>query len=350
MSMGRKPTVNNHLPPQMRARKRGDVIYYYFDFGGKPRKEKSLGKDYVLAVQEWSKLQCKSIPNNATITFKMACDRYMRDILPNKPANTQKDYNKAFKNILKYFDNPPAPINSIQAHHVRDYLDLRGKEATTRANRERSVISLVWNHAREWGYTNNPNPCLGVSGFKENRRTVYIEDNVYNAVYEFADQPTKDALDLGYLTAQRPSDVVKMSQTDIKDDILFVKQNKTDARLRISIKGELKTLLTRIETRKAEFKVRSLALIVDEYGKPLSQRAIWARFDKARELAVKQYPKLKESIEEYQIRDLRAKGGTDKAIKDNDIRTAQKLLGHASSSMTERYIRNRVGDFVEPTK
>lgn len=351
MRMGRAPTINTNLPPHMRARtQKSGKTYYYYDTGGKPRKEIPLGNDYVLAVQKWAELQQRPIPQNSIITFKMACDQYVREILPTKPAGTQKDYNKAFKNIIKFFDNPPAPIDSIQANHIRQYLDWRGKQATTRANRERSVISTVWNHARAWGYTNNTNPCQGVSGFKEKPRSIYIEDKIFNLVYDLADQPTKDALDLSYLTAQRPADVIKMYETDIQDGVLFVDQGKRGAKLRITIKGMLKTLLDRIQLRKAEFKVRSLALIVDEFGKPLSQRAIWSRFDIARKLAAEQNPKFKAEIEAYQIRDLRAKGVTDKVSNDGDIRGAQMLAGHASESMTQRYVRARIGESVEPTK
>lgn len=334
----------------MRRRVKKGHTYYTYDMGGKPRKEISLGKDYVLAVQKWSQLQSKPIPENATITLGMAIKRYREDVLINKPAGTQKDYNKAITQILKYFDNPPAPINAIQAKHVRQYLDIRGKEATTRANRERSVLSLIWNQSRAWGYTNNENPCHGVSGFAEKKRTIYIEDKIYQAVYEYADQPTKDALDLAYLTAQRPADVIKMYETDIQDSILFVIQNKTGEKIRISVIGELKQVIDRIAKRKEPFKVRSLRLIVDETGKPLSQRAIWERFNIARKIAAEHNPKLSDDIKAYQIRDLRAKGGTDKAIQSQDMRKAQQLLGHSSVVMTERYVRQRIGHFVEPTK
>ena len=350
MKMGRKSTVNTNLPPNMRSRVKKGHTYYSYDLGGKPRKEIQLGKDYVLALQKWTELQKQPLPKGIVITFKMACNKYREEVMPDMPAGTQKDYNKAINQLLKYFDNPPAPLDAIEAKHVRAYLDMRGKQATTRANRERSVISTIWNHAREWGYTNNINPCQGVKGFKETVRSVYIEDKVYQAVYAEADQPTKDALDLAYLTAQRPADVTKMYETDIQGDRLAVKQNKTDVKIKISIQGELKDLLDRIDARKKAYKVRSLALIVDETGKKLSQRAIWERFNKARKLAADNNPKLRAEIEEYQIRDLRAKGGTDKAIETNDIRKAQELLGHSNVTMTERYIRKRIGHFVEPTK
>jgi integrase len=350
MPMGRKATVNLNLPPQMRARVRNGTTYYFYDAGGKPRKEISLGKDYVAAVQKWTTLHNHTIPKNAVVTFKMACDRYMNDVLPTKTSATQKDYLKCFSNILKFFNNPPAPLDAIEAVHIREYLDFRGKQATTRANRECSVISTVWNHARSWGYTNNPNPCEGVKRFKETKRTNYISDQVYQIVYDLACQPLKDAIDLGYLTGQRPADIIKMYETDIQNDVLLVTQNKTKAKIKIAIKGQLKTTLNRILERRKAFKIRSLALVLDEHGKPLSQRAIWARFDKVRSLAILQNPTLKSEIENYQIRDLRAKAGTDKAVNDHDIRSAQKLLGHSNITMTERYVREISGQFTDPTK
>ncbi|HNZ56947.1 MAG TPA: hypothetical protein PKL58_06265, partial [Methylophilaceae bacterium] len=59
MVRGRRPTVHANLPPHMRARVRGDTTYYYYDTGGKPRKEISLGKVYVEAIRRWSELEGK---------------------------------------------------------------------------------------------------------------------------------------------------------------------------------------------------------------------------------------------------------------------------------------------------
>lgn len=52
----------------------------------------------------------------------------------------------------------------------------------------------------------------------------------------------------------------------------------------------------------------------------------------------------------FQLRDLRAKAGTDKADSAGDIRQAQRQLGHTSVAMTKHYVRNRRGDKVGPTR
>lgn len=349
-SMGRIPTKNLNLPKGMRAREqKSGKVYYYFDLGGKPRKELPLGDDYAIAVKKWAELSENKLPESAQVTFRMVWEQYAKNNMLDLSVNTQKDYVKCSRQLLKFFDNPPAPLDSIRPVHIVQYLEWR-KDAKVRANHERRLFNLLWNMARSWDYTTLANPCTGIDGYVEKSRDIYIEDDVYNAVYQEADQPLKDALDLAYLTAQRPADVTKMAETDIKDGILFVTQNKRDAKLRIAIKGELDMLIKRILKRKSLYKVRSLALIVSETGKALSQRAIWERFDKARKQAVLANPKLKADIEAYQIRDLRAKGGTDKAIDSDDMRQAQKLLGHSSVTMTERYVRRKRGEKVEPTK
>jgi len=40
----------------------------------------------------------------------------------------------------------------------------RSSSAKARANREKALLSRLFNEAREWGYTDAPNPCQGVSG------------------------------------------------------------------------------------------------------------------------------------------------------------------------------------------
>ena len=120
-------------------------------------------------------------------------------------------------------------------------------------------------------------------------------------------------------------------------------QNKTGTNLRINIVGELATLLQRIATRKAGYKIRSLALIVDENGQRITASSLREHFDRAREKA---------GIEKaaFQFRDIRAKAGTDKTESSGDIRQAQMQLGHSNITTTEIYVRNRKGKKVDPTK
>ncbi len=146
-------------------------------------------------------------------------------------------------------------------------------------------------------------------------------------------------MDLAYLTGQRPSDVLSLSEMDVRDGVLNVQQAKTRAKLRISAAGELEELLRRIRARKSAYKVHSTRLIVNE--RMIGVNAMSRKWAKACELA---------GVTGLQFRDLRAKAATDKADTSGDVRAAQKQMGHSSVVMTEHYTRNRRGAKVTPTR
>lgn len=217
---------------------------------------------------------------------------------------------------------------------MREYLDRRGQVAKVRANREKALLSHVFNCAREWGYTDVANPCAGVRGHKETGRDRYIEDSEFQAVWDNAHFTVQDAMDIAYLTGQRPSDVLGIRRTDMREGVLFFTQRKTGKKLRVIIEGELKEVIARIMAR--PHKVTGLWLIQDENGQPLSYTTLRSRFDRAR----------REAKVSFQFRDIRAKSATD----TENLAHAQKLLGHKTRSMTEHYTRNRKGERVSPLK
>lgn len=351
--MGRKPTVNLNLPKGMRARRKpSGIVYYYLDTGGKPRKEVPLGPDYTTAVQKWTELLVNHTA--PAITFKDVSDRYLIEVVPTKAKRTQQDNIKELAKLLEFFNDPPVPLDQIEPQHVRQYMDWRGKTAKTRANREKALLSHIWNFARSKGITALPNPCRGIEGYEERgRKDVYIEDEIYNAVYQAANQTLRDALDLAYQTGQRPADVLRMDETHIRNNLLAVAQGKTGAKLRISLnnqdgtRNELGALIDAIIVRKRAAKVNTLALIWGRDKQRWTASGLDNAFDRARADAAKAHPKLAAQIRNFQFRDLRAKAGTDKADAQGLVE-AQRQLGHASVTMTEHYVRR--GNVVTPTR
>lgn len=287
------------------------------------------------------------------ITFRDVAERYQREVLPTKAMRTQKDNLSELANLLQFFDNPPAPLEAIEPVHVRQYLDWRGQTAKVRANREKALLSHIWNFARERGITALPNPCRGVKGFTESGRDTYIEDEVLAAVREAGSQPLRDAIDLAYLTGQRPADVLRMSATDIRDGVLHVRQGKTGTVLRMLTAGpdgqanELGQLLQRLGEAKRARRVADIALVCGANGMRMTPSALDNAFDRARAKAITAHPKLADRIKAFQFRDLRAKAGTDKADSAG-LLEAQRQLGHASVTMTEHYVR--LGTKVSPTR
>ncbi|UGB46947.1 tyrosine-type recombinase/integrase [Frateuria edaphi] len=344
--MGRRPQRPEAVP-RLRVRKKpSGKVFYYYDHGlvdGK-RREEPLGGDYGLAIKRWAEIEHAGAEKPAAVvTFRYVADRYRGEVIPTKAAATQKDNARELKQLITFFDDPPCPLDAIEPQHVKQYLKWRGEKAKVRANREKALLSHIWNWARGEGYTTLPNPCAGIKGFRETGRDVYVEDEMYTAVWQEAGQPLRDAMDLAYLTGQRVADTLKMDERDVRDGFLHVAQGKTGAKRRIEVTGALAALLARIAERKVGYKVHATRLVVAEDGQPLTYNMLQGSFYRAREAA-------EIDPQAFQFRDLRAKAGTDKADAVEDIRQAQRQLGHASVTMTEHYVRNRRGAKVTPTK
>ena len=346
----RKAETRN-LPPRRyqwtRPRKSGKdwIAYYYLDLNGKAI---PLGKDLDLARIKWAELEAKDKPLDLR-TMKGIFDRYIRDIVPKKAARTQKDNLAEIKQLRPMFDS--APIDSITPATIAGYRDAR--TAKVRANREIAILSHVFNMAREWGLTTKENPCQGIRKNKETPRDYYANDVVWDAVYKKAAQELKDAMDLAYLTGQRPADVLVMRKDDVEGDYLLVQQNKTHKKLRIQINAggtanTLGQLITKITERNAHH--LSSYLIVSRHGKRMTATMLRKRWDlareKARQLAIEMGDMLLAGrIGEFQFRDIRPKAASEII----DVGEASLLLGHTKGDITERVYR-RVGAIAKPSK
>lgn len=342
--MGRRPTTNLNLPSHMRKRVRGERVYYFFDTGEKPRKEISLGTDYIRALQKYAELSISAM-HKSTVTFGDAIDKYTLEEMPKLAKNTQKGFKSDIKHISAFFST--APIDQVRPMHIRKFLD-RHKNIPTTANRCKRVFSTIWNHARGWGYTDLPNPCEGIEGHSLKKRMMYITDDLYAAVYKHANKPLKDAMDLAYLTGQRPADALGMTEFDLVNDVLIVTQDKTKKPLRIIVSGELKNLIDRIHARKESHEVVTGALLVNLQGRRLTAAMLRNYFDDARKASIAEDPEIEKYIKQFQFRDLRAKAADDVS----DSRTEQEasdLLGHDNVKTTQKHYLRR-GRTVSPTK
>lgn len=351
----RPKTTGYKLPPRMIARRRtlksGKVWtgYYYNgrDEEGK-RQEIALGTDLVAAKRKWAELECAEVPADATL-MKYVFDQYERDILPKKKASTQRENMLCLKQLRATFEK--APIDAITPQDIAVYRD--GRTAPVRANREIALLSHAFNMAREWGYTKRDNPCRGVRKNKEKPRDYYAEADVWEAVLAAGSQALQDAMNLAYLSGQRPADVLKMSKTDIRNDELHVLQNKTRhaLRIRLHVDGqptELGACVDRLLARPV--KSMSGELVCTETGQRLTLKMLRDRFDAGRKAAAAKAVKagkddLAARIKAFQFRDIRPKAASEISSLDD----ASKLLGHTDNQITQRVYR-RVGESVKPTK
>ena len=354
--MALKSSGNRDLPPRMlrrtRKRKNGRIwVSYYYDGrdeNGK-RKEIPLGPDLYEAKVKWAKMEYRN-PPKIVRNMGEVFDRYEARIIPGKKPRTQQDNLKELKQLRKAFDN--APIDAITPQVVAQYRDAR--TAKVRANREIALLSHVFTIAREWGMTEKANPCAGVRRNKETPRDFYADSAVWDAVYVQAAQELKDAMQLAYLTGQRPADVLKITVNDLSDDFLMVSQGKTQKRLRISLRFEgmdtkLSMFIKDLMERRILSGIRNSRLITNTGGLRMSAQMLRNRWDEARMKAVKQAigdnnPELAASTRQFQFRDIRPK-----AASEIELEHASRLLGHSKEEITRKVYR-RKGEIVRPTE
>lgn len=324
--MGRHPSVNRNLPPRMRARRRGDRTYYFYDTGGKPRHEIPLGTDYILAVQQWATLHQAEPTERMTVAWLVG--KYLAG--PDYNAlgtGTQADYKFAIDKIVEHFGD--APLDQVKASHVTLYIERRSLSSKHRALREKAILSMLFNWAIARDFCKF-NPAGAVKTKRlPGRKHIYITDDMLDAVYAEAPQDLKDAIDLAYYIGQRPGDLLDMTLVRIRDGMLEYRQNKTGTAQRIALVGGLKEVIDRIQARKTEHKVASMFLLVNERGQKMTRAMLRSRFETARTAAGI-------SGADFQFRDLRRKSGTD--LRDQaGLDAAQDLLGHRNQAMTEHY-------------
>ena len=219
---------------------------YYHVTSTAPRKWTPLGRGRARALLEWARIEGTE-PDPNVRTFEVIALRYEREVMPGKAARTQRDNLIELDRLRAVFGR--VLIDSIKPHHVRAYLDKRGEQAKARANREKALLSHVINKAREWGYTDAPNPCQGVKGFTEKGRDRYVTDAEFQAVHAAAHPTVRDAMDIALLTGQRPADVLKIRLEDLHDGALHITQTGRKTQFNRRFKSWCNQATTRVTAR-----------------------------------------------------------------------------------------------------
>jgi hypothetical protein len=79
-----------------------------------------------------------------------------------------------------------------------------------------------------------------------------------------AEPVLRDAMPLPITSAHRVSDVLKIRRTDLREEALWISQDRTSANLRIAVEGELRRTIERITARG----IIALHLLTTERGQP----------------------------------------------------------------------------------
>lgn len=245
-------------------------------------------------------------------------------------ASTLAQYRQARKKLSPAFvEFSP---HQVLGKHIAA-VKMRYASTPNMANRMLSFLRVCFRYAVEWQLTAS-NPCIGIIRHDEHERDRYLTDTEYKAIWDKASTVTRVTMDLCYLTGQRIGDVLKIRRADLTDEGIAFTQEKTGKRLIVEWTPELKDVCE--QAKNLTGNVRGLFLICKRNGRPYSYGGMRDNFSRARKLA---------NVSDTRLHDIRAKSLTDADQQGID---AQKLGGHATRAMTERYIRIRRIDVATP--
>ena len=321
--MGRKRKLRLDLPERVYYR---HGAYYLVHASGKWEK---LDVDYAKAMAKWATLINR--PTKVS-TMSELLDRYILEVIPHKGDRTQKDNIKEARFLRAFFG--AMGVTDVLPHHIAQYRDSRA--AKTRGNREIALLSNVFTKACEWGYATR-NPCREVKRNKENERDRYVTDEELEEFKKGCPTWIQLYIELKVMTGLRQQDLLALKWQDVRPETLFVAPMKTQRttrkKLNIILSEELHSLLNSM-LKQSDY------LFSTRQGNPYSESgfaSIWQRLMKKFELS---------GHARFHEHDIRGKTATD---MDYPI-AAQRLLGHASLAMTEKYIKQRKVDVVQPNR
>lgn len=106
-----------------------------------------------------------------------------------------------------------APPEEVTANSIFDYRAARAKQSVVQANREVSCLSAVFREAIGW-HAVERNPCHELKRLHEQKRTRYVTDQEYLALYNIASDRIQCLMDLTTITGQREGDLLKLPNRD----------------------------------------------------------------------------------------------------------------------------------------
>lgn len=344
--MGRRRTTNKHLPKYVTE---NHGSYYYKGPGmAKPERVCRVGEEQKLYRYLADKLE----PQGPAETMDDYFTRYETEILPELAPRTQKDYRRHLGKLRAVFGHmKPSEITVRMCGEL-----LNVKKGRIHRVRMLAVLSTVFTHMVGVWYVHDRNPVRDVKRPKKNKRTRYVTNEEFQAVYALMPPRLQIAMDLAYLTGQRQGDLLSLTWDQVGEDgILFqpAKGRKQGKKFMMAYSDDLRAVLTRAK-RMLPHLPRRYVLRTEEGERYTSEgfRSMWQRYmKKAVNGWVRRY-KGRESVkhepvikERFTFHDLRAKHISD----STDIQKAMIRAQHSSMNMT-RSVYDRGIRVVEPLK
>ena len=330
---GQYPRLRSHT----RKRASGKIVtYYVYDHRPEGIPDAPLGTDFIAATQRWDEIHNQR--PQIVSTLEEAFSAWEIDKVDGLPGytntETRRGYTKSLRQLRPVFG--PATWDQVDLPTLKAYLKKR--TAKTQANREMSLLSIIWNWSRTEGYTTLPWPAAGMERSKwkntERARKMKVHDSVWDAIRYEGNQTLQDCMDLGSATGMRLTDCISVLLP--KGDILSLEAHKTGKEAEWDM--NLSATLPDLVRRRRAVGAGHLMLLSTPEREPVELRKLGYQWDKARKRAavkagIANDDDAVRKIKALYLRDARKRA----AQKSDSLDDASELLQHSDKRLTERH-------------
>ncbi|WP_440867609.1 tyrosine-type recombinase/integrase [Symbiopectobacterium purcellii] len=258
---------------------------------------------------------------------------------------TMSEYHKYLKAVNAHLGE--VALQKVETKDIASFLNQWVKAGkVTMANRIRALLLDLFREAIADGLLKS-NPAEVTRNQRVDIKRERITLDEWRLIRKAADTLPAwvgPCLDLALVTGQRLGDIQALRWEDFKDGRLYIKQAKTGTMLAFSQTTRIDCLNLCLADVLNQFRGLNNGvahIVADAKHKQFAAKTISAAFLKARRISGLIWERKPPSF--HEIRSLSARLYTDEKGKES----AQKLLGHKSSAMTDRYRDDRGAEWKQ---
>ncbi|WP_163834723.1 tyrosine-type recombinase/integrase [Spartinivicinus ruber] len=353
-NLGLEPNLYTYGPKNDYFRYKHPLTGKYHPMGKNRAKAQAAARQLNIRLDGQCMLVAHVMDSDAA-NVELLIDRFKKEFLPTRNLKPRSLLNSEYRLNRIARDIGKLPLKELTVPTVADYLD--NSFSGDSYCQHRSILIQVCRFGITKGLlTFNPAEVTMNKKAEKIRQRMTIEQ--YHAIYQLADPWLKNAMDIGLITLQRAGDVVKMKFEDIKDNRLFVIQQKTEkhgesAYLAINIGEELGAVIKRA----SESGIRSPYIVHrnpdrrssshrrNDHWTAIKRDYLSRAFSEVRD-KTNLFKELK-ARERPTFHEIRSLGGYlyEKAGYDKDF--IRRLMGHTSEKMTSHYLDGHANRWTE---
>lgn len=211
-------------------------------------------------------------------------------------------------------------LNTITTADIQAfYNEISVRRTPATANRYLSLLRLMFNKAEVWGDFYGKNPCAGIKKGRETaHRLRYLTREEMEKLLEHSHRRLYPVIVCALLTGMRRGEVLGLTWENVSldQDVIYVLKAKSGKPRELPIPSKLREVLLSLGPRTSG-RVFELPLIMLQryFADAVKDAAIFG----------------------FVFHDLRHTFASHFIMQTNDLPTLQKLLGHSTPTMTQRY-------------